>query len=765
MVENNKGFGTWVLKYRFLVIIVTLIVVVLAASGLSKIRFSNDYRYYFSKENPQLTAFEAIQNTYTKNDNVLFAVAPKDGDVFTRETLEAVEWLTKESWQIPYSLRVDSVTNFQYTHAENDDLIVEDLVRGAKSFADADLKRVRDIALAEPLLINRIISPKGHVTGVNVTINLPGKSLSEVPAVGTYSKDLAARFTEANPGIDLYITGMTIMNNTFSEASQGDMQTIIPLMFLVIIIVMALLVRSLCATFSTVIIIVMSAITAMGLAGWLGIKITPSSAAAPTIIITLAVADSIHILITMLHNMREGLAKREAIIESLRINLTPVFLTSITTVIGFMSMNFSDAPPFRDLGNIVAMGVVAAFFYSVFFLPAFVSLLPVRCGAKDGKSGFMMERLGNFVVNKRRQLFWGTLVVIVILTAGISRIEFNDMFVEYFDERYQFRTDTDYVTDNLTGIYMIEYSLGAGETGGVSNPEYLEKIEEFAGWYRKQNGVLHVNVLTDVMKRLNKNMHADDEDYYKIPEERDLAAQYLLLYELSLPYGLDLNNQINVDKSATRFSVTMKSLTVNETLALERSAQVWLRENAPKSMFAIGTSPTVMFSYITERNVKTMIGATFLALFIISIILMVALRSFKIGAISLIPNLIPAITAFGLWGLTVGQVGLGVSVVAAMSLGIVVDDTVHFLSKYLRARREHGFDSTEAVRYSFRTVGTALWVTSMILVAGFGVLTFSGFGLNSEMGLLTAISLVLALMADFLFLPPLLMKLDRGRKK
>ncbi|MDX8412032.1 MAG: MMPL family transporter, partial [Mariprofundaceae bacterium] len=316
-------------------------------------------------------------------------------------------------------------------------------------------------------------------------------------------------------------------------------------------------------------------------------------------------------------------------------------------------------------------------------------------------------------------------------------------------------------SENLTGIYMIEYSLGAGGEGAVSEPAYQERVEAFATWYRQQPGVLHVNTITDVMKRLNKNMHGDDPAYYRIPNERELAAQYLLLYELSLPFGLDLNNQINVAKSATRFTVTMESLTTQQTLALEARAQNWLRTNAPEPMQVNGASPTIMFTYIAKRNIRSMLTGTTVALVLISFVLIFAVRSLRIGLVSLVPNLVPAAMAFGLWGLLVGKVGLATSVVTSISLGIVVDDTVHFLTKYLRARREHGYDATQAVRYAFHTVGTALWVTSAILVAGFMILSFSGFALNGQMGLLTAIALIFALLADFLFLPPLLMSIDR----
>jgi hypothetical protein len=181
-------------------------------------------------------------------------------------------------------------------------------------------------------------------------------------------------------------------------------------------------------------------------------------------------------------------------------------------------------------------------------------------------------------------------------------------------------------------------------------------------------------------------------------------------------------------------------------------------------MFSYGASPTIMFSYISKRNIKGMLTGTAIALVLISAILIFALKSLKLGLLSLIPNLSPALMAFGLWGYLITQVGLGLSIVTAMSLGIVVDDTIHFLSKYLRARRELDMNALEAVCYSFKTVGKALLVTSLILVAGFVVLSFSGFRMNSDMATLTAIALVFALMADFLFLPPLLIAIDKDKK-
>ncbi len=759
---SAQRFGEWVVRFRWLILPLTIVLALAAASGGKHLGFTSDYRVFFSDDNPQLAAFEELQNTYTKNDNVMFIVAPKDGKVFTPKNLTVIQELTEESWQIPYSIRVDSVTNFQHTSAHGDDLVVEDLIQNPALMTDAELEQAKAIAMSEPALFKRLVPERAHVTGVNVTIELPGTDkAAEVPEVVAFVRHMVKEYEARYPDIDFYLSGIVMMNNSFPEAAQGDMQELVPLMYGMIILVMIFMLRSVSGTLGTVLIMAMSVMTAMGLTGYAGIKLTGPSASAPTIILTLAVADAIHFLVTMFYNMRHGMAKHDAIVESLRVNLMPIFLTSLTTVIGFLTMNFSEVPPFQHLGNMTAMGVTAAFLFSVLTLPAFMAIVPVRVKQQKEETTLFMDRFADFVIKKQKALFWGMLVVIVGLTASISRLEINDLFVHYFDDRYEFRVDTDFMTDNLTGIYQIGYSLESGEEGGIAEPAFLHKVDEFADWFRQQPGVIHVNTLTDVMKRLNKNMHGDDPAWYKIPDSRELAAQYLLLYELSLPYGLDLNNQINVSKSATRFTVTLDSLSTRETMALEKRANSWLVANAPKPMQVAGASPTIMFTHIAERNIKSMLTGTTLALVLISLILIVAVRSVKIGLISLVPNLAPAAMAFGLWGIINGQVGLATSVVTSISLGIVVDDTVHFLTKYLRARREHGYDATEAVRYAFRTVGTALWVTSFILVAGFLVLSQSGFELNSEMGLLTAIAIVFAIVADFLFLPPMLMLIDR----
>jgi predicted RND superfamily exporter protein len=357
-----------------------------------------------------------------------------------------------------------------------------------------------------------------------------------------------------------------------------------------------------------------------------------------------------------------------------------------------------------------------------------------------------------------------TSVLIIVSAIFIPNNELNDDFVKYFDDSVPYRTATDFMQDNISGMTVLEISVKTGVPSGINNPEYLIKLANFSDWLRELPETDHVNTITDTLKRLNKNMHGDDPSWYKLPTSQEMSAQYLLLYEMSLPYGLDLNNQLNVDKSSSKLVVTFTNQSSNEMIVLEQNINNWFKQNAPNYEVDIA-SPSLMFAHIGQRSISSLLlGSTF-ALLLISLLLGFALKSWRYGLISLLPNLLPAAVGFGVWGLIDGQIGLGLAVVIGMTLGIVVDDTVHFLSKYLHARRDKNADPAAAVHYAFGNVGNALWITTFVLVAGFSVLAQSTFKMNADMGLLTAITIFIALVIDFLFLPPLLIALDKTDQK
>ncbi|HHG3588293.1 TPA: RND family transporter, partial [Vibrio parahaemolyticus] len=729
--HQGIGLGKIPTKYSLLVLLATIFLIIVATIGGKNLYFRGDYDIFFDGTNKQLLAFDEIQTTFAKTDNLAIVIAPEDGDIFTPQTLSLIQKITVDAWQVPYSSRVDSIANYQHTEAFDDDLLVEDLLYSEYELTPERISKVKSIALSEPVLKSALVSEKGDVTVVNITVQLPEMDkTAEVEEVVSSINAMIDRYQRAYPDVTFHKAGIIAMNHAFMTAAQDDSSTLVPTMLVVILVFLTIMLRSILSVIATLIVIIGSVMATMGISGWAGMFLSTATVNVPTLIMTLAVADCVHVIATMRQSMKNGFTKVQSIERSIALNFVPILITSVTTAIGFLMMNMSDSPVLRDFGNLSALGVMVACFLSVTLLPALLKLLPIHVKMETSQDQkHVMDHLGDFVVSQRRALLPLSVVVIVVCASLIPLNKVNDESVEYFGQRNEFRQAADFMEERISGMTNISIAIKTNESQGIAAPDFLNTIGEFSSWLRDQPETDHVATLADVYKRLNKNMHGDDEAYYLLPQERELAAQYLLLYEMSLPYGLDLNNQINVDKSSIKMVLTVANLGSVELVDLENRIYQWFAEHAPQYQ-VVASSPSLMFAHIGETNMASMLSTLPITLVLISALLIFALRSVRLGLISLMPNIAPAVIGFGLWALISGEINLGLSVVVTLTLGIVVDDAVHFLSKYQRARRE-GQTAEQAVRYAFHTVGRALWITTVVLVAGFSVLAMSSFRLNA----------------------------------
>ncbi|HDY7674057.1 TPA: MMPL family transporter [Vibrio vulnificus] len=749
-------------RFSFWTLIISLIAIVATAMGAKNLYFRGDYNIFFDGSNAQLQAFDEIQTTFAKTDNIALVLAPKSGDVFDQRTLTQIQEMTEQAWQVPYSSRVDSLANYQHTEAVDDDLLVEDLLYQSHPLTAERIAKVRTIAMSEPLLVNALVSEKGDVAVINITMQMPGvDETAEVNEVVAYVEQMLSHYRAQYPDVTIYKAGIIAMNHSFAMAAQNDSATLVPTMLLVILVFLSLMLRSFLSVLATLVVIIGAIVATLGIVGWAGMFLHVASVNVPTLIMTLAVADCVHVIASMRHFMRQGMPKSQAIHRSVTLNFVPIIITSVTTAIGFLMMNMSDSPVLRDFGNLSALGVMIACVLSVSLLPALLNLLPVRFSAKQtgqSSSSDIMDKLADIVVHRRKVLLPLSIVVIAGSAALIPYNKVNDESVKYFDTSSEFRQAADFMEQRISGMTTMSIAIKTHQSQGIASPEFLAVLGEFTHWLREQPETDHVASLSDIYKRLNKNMHGDDNAYYALPAERELAAQYLLLYEMSLPFGLDLNNQVNVDKSSVKLQLTVKNLGSVELVALEERIYQWFASHAPQYQ-VVASSPSLMFAHIGETNMASMLSTLPITLILISALMIFALRSWRLGMISLVPNIAPAVIGFGLWALISGEINLGLSVVVTLTLGIVVDDAVHFLAKYQHARKA-GQNAEQAVRYAFHTVGRALWITTVVLVAGFSVLAMSQFRLNSDMGQLSAIVIFVALVIDFVLLPSLLMRFD-----
>lgn len=760
---------------RYLLATLSIALTLLLASGWQKLFFEYDYKIFFKPDNTQLVTHELIEDIYTKSDGLMITLGPKSGDIFTPETLSAIFEITERSWQAPYVVRVDSLTNFQHTEADGEDLMVADLVYDPAGLDATEIARIKAIALTESAVVNRLVSKTGSAAAVMVTTELPpdvdrsadaqtqaaqrlAKDASH-PEVVNWGREMIAELQQDYPNLEFHLSGNSVINNSFNELSEQDMATLVPIMYLVIIIGLALFLRSPGSVVGSLLVIALATSAAVGTAGWAGVSLNSVSSMSPLIILTIAVCDCVHLLMIHIRGLSRGLPPVEAMRESLRLNFQPIVLTSITTAVGFLTLNFAASPPFAGLGNITAVGVMWAMLLTFTLLPT-LSIWFVRKGRLSATRSDWIHGFAQFVVRNRTVVFFTTSLVAVVLISLASLNYHDDDPINYFAHGVPYRDASEFSIASGLGVNDINFSLSCGEPGCVNSLDYLQKLEAFENYLKGHDGVIHVRTYAQVLRRLNKSMNQDNPEFLRLPTSNEHAAQYNLLYEMSLPFGLDLNNQVNIDKSATRIAVQLEQMVTNDIIEIENQTAEWLRQNIP-DLASPGSSVTLMFAHMGWTITKSMLVGSLVAILGITLTILIALRSFRYALISMIPNSVPALMAFGVWGIAVGYVNMAAAAVFSISLGIVVDDTVHFISKYRRGRRQKGLSPEESIYYAFDNVGAALIVTTIVLTIGFGLLIFSDFGLNSTTGSLTAITVCLALIFDFLILPPILMYFDR----
>lgn len=746
---------------RYFILVLLLAWIGWATFGLSKLRLDMDYKSYLSKKDR--SSLEEIEQVYVKDMNVFIALEAKD-TVFSPGHLSVLEALTKEAWQTPYSSRVDSLANFQLLKANGDDLSSSDLIRNANTLSAQEIAEIEKTARSDQRLIRKLVSDDGRMTAVNIQINVPGEDQEKINEVMAFVETLKKKYE--SPEIKFYISGASALSHALFKATMHDLTTFVPAMFIILFFLLGWLLQSKSAVFITLLVLNVSLAITIGLCGWLGIPITSTSALAPNLILTVGVSDCVHFFVAFLRNFDAGQSRVEAVKNSFVYNIKPMALSCFTNAVGFFALNLNQSPNFQDLGNMVAVGLAMLYLCTMVLMPILLLILPIkpkalRASKKQGRQ-VQHVRLGEFIIRNHKKLLVGNLVATIFFGYFAFRNKFDENFLDLLDKSVPFRRESDVISTKLIGLHTIMYNFNSGIAEGVKNPKFLKDLDRLAEWFRNQPEVGQVSSISDTFKKLNRAMNADKAEMERIPDDANLAAQYLLLYEMSLPFGLDLNSTLNVDKSATRFIVHLKNISNSEILNIVDRAQKFIDENMSTAFKnSSGSSGSVAFAKATENNIWSgLLGALF-SFCIISVTLSIAFKNLRYGVLAMLPNITPLLFALGLWGLFHGRVGLAVSGIIQCMIGIVVDDTVHFMSHYLE-RRSKGHDAKVSLRHTYTSVGDGLWTASIVLAVGFGILILSPFTMNSHMGWISSLSILFGLSTEYFLMAPLLLQFDQG---
>jgi len=751
-----------IIRHRLWCIAFSLIVLLGLGLGLPNLRFSPDMEQFFPENDPNTETHFEIEETYSTMDNLVIAIGVEDGTVFTPRTLNLIEELTEKSWRVPYSLRIDSITNYSYVSAINDDLFVEPFIENAISY-DREIIDQKETAIeSEELAYGAVISRDKKTAVINIVLDPPRDDIEkEYKESVEYAMSFLREAEDSYPEIEFKISGIVYVEYLSPILIKSQVPFLIPALLVVILLTLYLLLRSVVAVVGSFFVIVVSVISSMGAVGIIGGTVSQPFIMVPILIATLAVADCVHLFLLYFQHLDSPGSGKPAILESLTLNLQPLFLTSITTAIGFLSLNLTPIVPLQMIGNGIAVGVTLAFVFTIFLLAPLVSFVRITKPKQVNRYKTLSNRLGRFSLNNHKRFFFMIPAAACLLMLFIPLNQINDNPLKFYSERYSsLAADTAWLSERLGATFPVSYELTASNES-VSDPEFLSQLDKFSEWLASNKEVLHVYSLSRIMKNLNRTLHGGDQEWYAVPEESDLSAQYLFFYEMSLPFGLDLNNSISQDKKSTKVVASLIEMGAKDYREFDEKVNEYVQANMPRGMVSTGSGMRTIFAFLGNVIATQLFYALGIGLVLITVTITLFFRSLRYGSITVLTNLLPIGVAFGIWGLVSGEVNMLVSLGMGTTLGIIVDFTVHFLSKYLLARREKNLTPEESVMFAFETVGFALIITTLSLCFGFLVLLLAFFEPLHGFALFSSIAFVSALLIDLFLFPALLMKWDK----
>ncbi len=743
------------ISHRFKSIFLLSILILFISSGMRFLETPSGYRGFVENEFTHYKNITNLEEKYGQIDVLSYAIKADKGDIFQKDVLLLIDELTDNSWQTPYSSRVESITNHQYTKVNGDDIDIGDFITDIDSLNEEDLTKLKSLALKEDNVVHFILSENAKASLVNIYLEMPEDENFSGPM--EFAEKQQEYFKEKYPDIFVGIAGTVQYAHNFQTTAERDGQTMYPIFIILIFVLSYILLRSVLASVITLFVIILSILPSMGSAGWFGFDVNPPLIIAPIIILTIALAHSIHIISIAMTNMSEGMDRNQAIVESMKINFVPVFLTSLTTAIGMGGVNLGKIPAYSEMANTVVMGSAYSFILSVTLLPILFSLLPIKSKGKPVIILGALERLGVFIAKFKYTLLITMGAISLVLFSFLGNLYFDEKWDNYFDRVPAWLEVKDVVDKEFGSSFFLFADIKTDQSDGITDPEYLKKLDDFSNYLEEQYTFINVTTVSNVIKTLNKNMNGGQEEYYSIPDNKALIAQYLLLYEFSVPFGMDLKNQMTADKSDSRLLVRINYGTASEVVKINDEIIKWINSNmGPYKTDGLAGIP-VMFSYLNQENsIGLMTGLAFSFAFIV-ILVGFALRSLKYGLISIIPNIVPFILGFGIIGaLTSGMIQGPHQTSVLISIGLVVDATIHFLTKYKKAIAL-GLSPQDSIQYCFKYVGYPIIIASICLFIGFLFLTQSIFISNYIIGGMCALIIAIALLVDLLLLPALLL--------
>ncbi len=748
----------FILRHSVAVLIMTGVVFVVAVIILSNLHIDNSVDVFFNKQGSRFINFENWKEQFGTDELVIVALEAED--IFTVSNLTLIDHLTRQFESLPHVDKVTSLTTVNTTIGQDNDFVIEHLIEDIPAGTDG-LAALKNKAVHDPLYVKNVISLDGRVAAILIETEKPGEEndlykKSVIEAVSAILK------TDVPQDVSFYMSGLTAIEYFYAAYMQKDFKAFMPFLFLMIIAVMYVSFRSVKLVAVPLSAIILSTACTMALLHLLGYAVNNVTTIIPPILMAIIIADSVHVI-------GEGMVRRrsdgkEEFLEKTVVHLFfPCLLTSVTTAFGFWSLTLSTIPPVRQLGIVVGCGVSFAFVITFTFIPALAKVwgafenrkvnAPVPDAHAHGKFHFLLKWIAMINVRHYKSIIALGVGVVCVSAWGASKIKSETSVIEYFKKSTPIYLATTFVEDHLSGVHTLNISLRSSEQNYFHSPSALNDIDQIVAFLYAIPEVDKVMSVNDYLKQINQSFHNEDQTFYRLPDTEKMVAQYVLLYGRE-----DLEDFVDEQWQWATIRIRLKEHSTVKLEGVIQKIQDYLQRYQHSSLEIQIVGQTALEVESNNAVTKGQIQSLSMAMVVIFGMMFLVFRSLSVGLVSVPPNVLPILMNFGIMGFFGIRLDSATSMIAAVGIGIVVDDTIHFLHGMGEAMKKTQ-TYAEAVDVTLQERGRAIILTSLILFFGFGVLSFSRFVPTAYFGMLTAILMINALIADLFITPSLVLLL------
>ncbi|HDZ10154.1 efflux RND transporter permease subunit [Pseudohongiella sp.] len=761
------------INYRALWLVISLIMATVLAIAIPAISFDTRVSVLLGDNDPYVSERDQLAAEFPGRQDISIAVIAASGttDVFSAPILEALGALHREYRRIPYTGRASSVVAYDSPFGEIG--LFPGRFRNFHEVSADAMAAARDKAMADQFINGILVSPNADLALFSAQLTLSTSNSAQNREIADGIDAVLGDLRAAHPDITFAPGAEALFETSTRDAMIRDLTRLLPLVILLCVLFICYCFQSVRHGACILLITLLTITCTIGTLAWADIALNSVSVMAPLVVVIIAVANTAHILSVYRQQLTGAASAAMAMRHSLAFNLRPVSLAALTTAIGFASLNYASAPAISQFGTIVALGVMFAWLLSFLCFPALV----MAVGGPAGEvrlAGAFLRFSQRLVARYDRLIFTGVIVAGVIAAAllPLNKPDFNRL--DFIDQDSPLHAYYALLNERMQRGTGMNYGIVATTPSGVRpdgaiEPEFLQRVDEFSGWLRQREDVLEVASLVEVVKTINDTLEGsqagDGVDNYRLPDSVDMVEQHLMNYVSVQRDSYALSNFINADFSTIRFFITTTPLTNQGLIDLDLAIGDYFRNTfADQNMRLLHGSNTLLFARMDKTVTVELIQSYLISLLMITIALSIGLRSLYFGLVSVIPNLLPATLVFGAWGLLVGTVDPFVMMLFSISIGLVVDDTVHILSTYQR-QRQQGLDVEHAIQAAITKAGPALTITTAVLTLGALILLLASTLYFQQAARLLVPIVVLALILDLTFLPVLLSRLEKAREQ